>query len=480
MNSLAMLPRYQTSLLWLRRDLRLDDHAALYHALTASRAVQAVFVFDPAILDLLPRNDRRVVFIWQSLATLKARLNTAGADLLIRHGMPEQEIPALARQLGADAVFCNRDYEPAAIKRDAGVARQLRQQGIDFHDDKDQVIFERDEILTSTGKPYTVFTPYKNAWLKALTPDHLLACPVQTVLANLLPRAAEPMPSLDDIGFGASDPASLPLPAGSGGAETLFNEFALRIDQYHQTRDFPAENGGSGLSVHLRFGTISVRKLAAFAWLKGGHGANTWLNELIWREFYQQILWHRPDVTTHAFKQGHDKLPFPNQAHWFAAWCEGRTGYPLVDAAMRQLNTTGLMHNRLRMVTASFLVKDLLIDWRWGERYFAEKLLDFDLASNNGGWQWAASTGCDAQPFFRIFNPVSQSQRFDANGAFIRHYLPELAGLSSNTIHAPWLASPTQLVAARLRLGQDYPLPIVDHAVQRLQAIALYKDNKVG
>ncbi|ERE04664.1 cryptochrome/photolyase family protein [Pseudogulbenkiania ferrooxidans] len=470
-----MSKRYRMALVWLRRDLRLDDHAAFYHALKNSEAAAPVFVFDAAILDALPRDDRRVDFIHQSVAALKAELNALGGDLLVRHGLPLDEIPRLAAELGADAVFCNRDYEPAARERDAEVARLLSERGIAFHAAKDQVVFDTDEVLTGAGKPFSVFTPYKNAWLKKLTPFHLQAYPVRRYLAALMPRDPESMPSLADIGFQPSDLPGLPIQPGAAGAEALFADFAGRIDRYKTQRDFPGIKGVSYLSVHLRFGTISIRQLAAYAWHDGGEGAMTWLSELIWRDFYQQVLWHRPDVVAHAFKPEYDALPFPNNAEWFDAWREGRTGYPLVDAAMRQLNRSGYMHNRLRMVAASFLVKDLLIDWRWGERYFAERLLDFDLAANNGGWQWAASTGCDAQPYFRIFNPVSQSEKFDPDGRFIRRYAPELAALPDKLIHAPWLAKPEQLAAAGVRLGRDYPHPIVDHAVQRELALALFK-----
>jgi len=272
----------------------------------------------------------------------------------------------------------------------------------------------------------------------------------------------------------------LKLPTGMSGGARLLDDFLARIDRYQDARDFPAQKGPSYLSVHLRFGTVSIRQLAAAAWQQGGHGAQTWLSELIWRDFYHQILWHRPDVAAgHAFKRQYDALPWLNPPGHFEAWCEARTGYPLVDAAMRQLNQTGYMHNRLRMVAASFLTKDLLVDWRRGERYFADKLIDFDLAANSGGWQWAASVGCDAQPWFRIFNPVTQSERFDAQGQFIRRYLPELAKVSDKYIHAPWTMPAAEQQRTGCVVGRDTPAPIVDHAAQRALALALFRQAEL-
>jgi len=459
-------------LVWFRRDLRDFDHAALFHALDDAEAVYCTFIFDSTILADLPRTDRRVEFIWRSVLELKRALQAAGGDLLVRHGDPVEELPRLARELDVTAVFCNRDYEPLALTRDAQVAESLAAQGIAFLQYKDQVIFEGDEILTATRQPYTVFTPYKNNWLKRLTSADLTSYPVREHLSRLAPRPAEPMLSLAELGFEPTDLDTLKIVPGMDGGMALFESFGQRIDRYKTQRDFPAVKGVSYLSVHLRFGTVSIRELARFAWQHGSEGAACWLNELIWREFYQQLLWHFPQVAQQSFKPNYRDLHFPNNAAWFAAWCEGRTGYPLVDAAMRQLNHSGYMHNRLRMVTASFLVKDLLIDWRWGERYFAEKLLDFELASNNGGWQWAASTGCDAQPYFRIFNPVTQSEKFDPDGRFIRRYVPELVELDDKAIHAPWLA---KSLPAGFRLGRDYPAPLVDHAEQREAALALFK-----
>lgn len=466
--------RYDSSLVWFRRDLRDFDHAALHHALSESRQVHCVFVFDREILDPLPdRADRRVEFIWESVRELASALQARGGGLMVLHAHAAQAIPQLAARLGVDAVYANRDYEPSAVLRDTTVAANLSAQGIAFHAFKDQVIFECDEILTQSGKPYGVFTPYKNAWLKTLTPEALQ--PLSTDLPGH--RLAAPddvtLPSLEALGFRRTNLAELPLPAGMGGGAALFEDFQARIARYDEARNFPAVKGPSYLSAHLRFGTVSVRHLARTARQLGGRGADTWLNELIWRDFYFQVLHHRPQIATGAtFKPEFEHIRWPGSTAHFEAWCEGVTGYPLVDAAMRQLNQTGYMHNRLRMVAASFLVKDLLVDWRKGEAYFARKLLDFDLAANNGGWQWAASTGCDAQPWFRIFNPVTQSEKFDPQGKFIRKYVPELAECDDKEIHAPWRIPPLRRQTLAIN---DYPPPVVEHAIQRERALALYK-----
>ncbi|WP_024304040.1 deoxyribodipyrimidine photo-lyase [Pseudogulbenkiania sp. MAI-1] len=460
-----------TSLCWFRRDLRLDDHAAIHAALRHSERVICVFVFDRDILEGLPRQDRRVDFIWHALVELKQALRQCGSDLVVSHGRAVEDIPALAREYGAGTVWASRDCEPAARQRDEEVAAELARHSIRLKTVKDRVIFEQDEVLNGSGKPYTVFTPYRNAWLKKLTPFYLQAYPSTHYLDRLAKLDETPLPTLAELGFADSGLKRLGIHPGMSGAATLFSDFAQRIDRYQQWRDFPAAKGVSYLSAHLRFGTISIRQLAQFAWQQGNAGALKWLDELIWREFYQQLLWHYPRVAEESFKPEYRQLAFPNDEDLFAAWCRGRTGYPLIDAAMRQLEYSGYMHNRLRMVTASFLVKDLLIDWRWGERHFAEKLIDYDLAANNGGWQWAASTGCDAQPWFRIFNPVAQSQKFDPEGKFIRRYLPELAGLDNKAIHAPWQA---KMLPPGFRLGHDYPAPIVDHSVQREKALVLF------
>jgi deoxyribodipyrimidine photo-lyase len=468
-------PRYDRALVWFRRDLRSEDHAALHRALSDARGVFCAFVFDTEILAALPsRQDRRVEFIWEALAELRAALEALGGGLLVLHGRADQEIPALAQRLQVQAVFANHDYEPQAIARDLAVERRLQDNGIAFHTSKDQAIFEKDELLTQAGRPFGVFTPYKNAWLKQVDDSALRERPVASLASRFARPPVSSLPALSDIGFERTNLKQLRLPLGMSGARALLDEFCGRMHRYREQRDFPAVRGPSYLSAHLRFGTIGVRALARAARERGGDGAQTWLSELIWRDFYFQILYHHPHVVAHAFKPEFDRLAFPNDEALFRAWCEARTGYPLVDAAMRQINQTGYMHNRLRMVVASFLVKDLHVDWRWGARYFAQHLTDFDLAANNGGWQWAASTGCDAQPWFRIFNPVTQSEKFDPQGRFIRLYLPELERVPDRYIHAPWQMPAAEQDACGVRLGVDYPTPVVDHAPARAVTLALY------
>ncbi len=479
---------HDATLMWFRRDLRVTDNAALHAALTAGRRVYCVFVFDTAILAALNnRRNRRVEFIRESVSELTQHLREAGGELIIRHGLAADEIVALAKRLKVSAVYANRDYEPAAKARDTAVAQQLAEAGITFALRKDQTIFDGDEVLTGAGKPYTVFTPYKNAWLKRLQSNeafYLKPYPVDKYLTRLSPAphdmAAHGVPTLAQLRFEPTNLPQLSIPLGAAGARVLYNDFKPRIARYHEARDYPAIKGTSYLSVHLRFGTISIRELAAAARKAGGDGGATWLSELIWRDFYFMVLDHNPHVVEHAFKREYDRIPFPNDKALFEAWCEGRTGYPLVDAGMRQLNHSGYMHNRLRMIVASFLVKDLHCDWRWGERYFAAQLNDYDLAANNGGWQWAASTGCDAQPYFRIFNPVTQSERFDPQGKFIKRYVPELARVDAKHIHAPWLMDLQAQQRTGCVIGRDYPAPIVDHATARQGALALYGQMKQG
>lgn len=468
---------YQKALVWFRRDLRDDDHAALYHALKSTKQVFCIFVFDTNILNKLKnKQDRRVEFIWACVNELKQSLQQKGGDLIVLHGRATDIIPQQAEQLNIDAVFTNHDYEPDAIARDQTVSNALSTLNTAFHSYKDQVIFEKDEVLNQSGKPYGVFTPYRNNVLKQLNDFYLKPYPVSQYLANLAKTKAQPIMALGDIGFEPTNLETMRLPTGMTGAQKLLADFLNRIDQYEASRNFPAVKGVSYLSTHLRFGSISIRLLARLAQQAQNKGASTWLNELIWRDFYFMILHHNPQVAFGScFNPKFDALQFPNNKDYFKAWCEGQTGFPLVDAAMRQINKTGYMHNRLRMVVASFLVKDLLIDWRWGERYFAEHLIDYDLSANNGGWQWAASTGCDAQPWFRIFNPITQSERFDPKGQFIRKYVTELSQCSDKEIHAPWQLSTQRQHEIGLNIGKHYPMPIVDHKKQRLLAIDLYK-----
>jgi deoxyribodipyrimidine photo-lyase len=459
---------------WFRRDLRDVDHSALYHALRDHQRVYCVFVFDREILDGLPAADRRVAFLHASVVELDAALRARGGALIVREGQARELLPALAAALGVTTVCANRDYEPQAIARDLDVAERLRCLGIAFADFKDQVIFDKSEVLTQGGTPFSVFTPYKRAWLKTLREADYAAWPVGEVAAQLAPPVpGETLPSLAELGFAACDLAAV-VP-GMSGARARLADFLPRLARYKSLRDFPATRGVSYLSVHLRFGTVSLRELVRAALAAGdGEGAETWLSELIWRDFYFQILWHHPRVVTRCFRAEFERVEWDDAPQLFAAWCEARTGYPLVDAAMRQLHTSGYMHNRLRMIVASFLTKDLGVDWRLGEAHFALHLLDFDLAANNGGWQWAASTGCDAQPWFRIFNPLTQSEKFDPDGRFIRRYVPELARVPDKYIHAPWLLPPLAQQMAGCVIGRDYPLPIIDHAAARERTLARF------
>lgn len=475
------------ALVWLRRDLRCDDHSALYHALRRFPRVYCAFVFDTDILDALPtRCDRRVEFIHASVLELHQRLQqlawehgVPGGGLIVRHGPAVPCIVQLAQELGVQEVLTNRDYEPAAIARDQQAAQALHAAGIAFSDYKDQVLLEKNEVLTQQGQPYSVFTPYKRAWLQKLDAFQRTPYPVQRYAQHLaaLPSPST-LPTLEALGFTPTNLPTLALPTGMSGAQQLLQDFLPRLHAYHEARDFPGRKGVSYLSVHLRFGTISIRQLAALAAQQaatGCQGAQTWLAELAWRDFYFMILYHHPQVVTHAFKPEYDDVPWDEAPDLWQAWCAARTGYPLVDAAMRQLLQTGYMHNRLRMVVASFLTKHLGIDWRRGERFFAQHLNDYDLAANNGGWQWAASTGCDAQPYFRIFNPILQSQKFDPQGRFIRRYLPELARVPDKHLHFPAAMKPTELAACGLRLGVDYPQPIVEHAQARTRTLLRFQ-----
>ncbi len=484
------MSKFNTSLVWFRRDLRDVDHAALYHALKQSRQVVCVFIFDQTILqpllDCSLQADRRVEFIHASLLELDASLRVMGGGLIVRYAQAESEIPRLAAAYQAEAVFANHDFEPQAIARDKQVSAALQKERCQFFSFKDHVIFEKDEILTLSQQPFSVFTPYKNAWLKKLYARnddfYWKSYPVHAYSSRLAPVPVCSIPSLEELGFEKTNLSALNIATGMSGAQKLLEDFLPRMGRYDRARDFPSVKGPSYLSFHLRFGTVSIRSLVGYAvaairYGAGSSGAEVWLSELIWRDFYFMILYHHPHVVEHAFKPEYDAIRWESDdaaQQSFQAWCDGRTGYPLVDAAMLQLNQTGYMHNRLRMVTASFLIKDLGIDWRWGEHYFAQRLNDFDLAANNGGWQWAASSGCDAQPYFRIFNPVTQSEKFDPSGAFIKRYLPQLAKLDQRYIHTPWLLDKATLASAGVMLGENYPFPIVQHDVARKQTLERY------
>ncbi|WP_338871247.1 deoxyribodipyrimidine photo-lyase [Spirosoma sp. SC4-14] len=426
------------SLVWLRRDLRLHDNAALYHALKSGRPVLPVFIFDRLILDQLDdRQDRRVEFLVQEIDRLRDELAELGSALVVRYGNPIDVWKELLEQYNVGDVFANHDYEVYAKERDKAISELLAERGTGFHSSKDQAIFERNEVLTGSGSPYTVFTPYSRNWYSKLTPFYLKPYPTERYKKHFFKTTVLPTPTLAEMNF---KPLGEPFPARTVSAK--------RLDSYKQTRDFPAlEHGTSELGIHLRFGTISIRELARQA-----QDANdrTFLNELCWRDFYFQVLDHFPHVETHSFRRDYDRIEWRNNEDEFEKWCRGETGYPIVDAGMRQLNSIGWMHNRVRMITASFLCKHLLIDWRWGEAYFARKLRDYDLSANNGGWQWAAGSGTDAAPYFRVFNPTLQAQKFDPKGDYIRQWVPEVN-------------SPT------------YPQPMVEHSMARQRAIDVYK-----
>jgi deoxyribodipyrimidine photo-lyase len=417
---------------WFRRDLRLQDNAALYCALKEHKEVLAVFIFDTIILDALEDSKvRRVRFIYESISLLKKQLEELQSSLLILHGNPVD----IFRAIKPKAVYANHDYEPYSTQRDHAVEKILKEKNIAFKTSKDHVIFERDEVTKPDGKPYTIFTPFSRKWKERLNSFYVKSYPTHKYFKNFKKVKPLTLPVTSELHF---EPA-----------ETIFPERIVRtaiVEKYDKQRDYPAIQGTTRLSVHLRFGTVSIRKVVQFAIRKN----KAFLNELIWRDFFHMILWHFPHVQNNSFKSAYDRIAWRNDPKEFDAWCKGETGYPIVDAGMRELNSTGFMHNRVRMIVASFLTKHLLIDWRWGEAYFAKKLLDYDLAANNGGWQWAASSGCDALPYFRIFNPNLQAKKYDNGNVYIKKWVPEFE-------------------------SEDYPKPIVDHAIARARAIKVYK-----
>lgn len=425
----------QFSIHWFRRDLRLDDNAALFHALNSSKEVIPLFIFDPEILGELPKNDGRVTFIHKTLHSLQKELEALGSTLLVRYGSIEKVWEDLLQEFSIEKVFTNRDYEPYAIKRDQHIENLLASKGVQFETYRDQVIFEKDEILNLSEKPYTVFTPFSKKWKAMLTKDRLKDFGNEALYSQFWKQGTREIPSLSSMGFEASTVSFPPK---------IPDKEIIKV--YDQKRDYPAQQGTTHIGIHLRFGTMSIRKLARVAKALN----ETYLNELIWREFYMQILWNFPHVVSEPFRQAYAAIPWRQDNDSFEKWCQGKTGYPMVDAGMRELNATGYMHNRVRMVVASFLTKHLLLNWQLGEAYFAEKLLDFELASNNGGWQWAAGCGTDAAPYFRIFNPESQMKKFDPKLVYIRKWVPEFG---------------TPL----------YPTPIVEHKFARERCLEAYK-----
>lgn len=422
---------------WFRRDLRLEDNAGFSAALQSGYPVLPVFIYDRDILDRLEdRDDARVTFIHQAIAQRRAELENSGGTLLARYGKPIDVWKQLLDEYDIASVYTNHDYESYALRRDEEARQLLGSRIVDFITCKDQVIFEKTEILNGSNKPYTVFTPYAKKWRSQLTDAHLEPHLCQPYFANLLQTSVEPLPSLADMHF---TPSAIPLPL------PIVDDKI--VTAYAKQRDYPAIEGTTRLGIHLRFGTVSIRQLVA----KARQLSDTWLNELVWREFYMMILANFPHVEKNACKPAFDRIQWRNDPDEFSRWCEGRTGYPIVDAGMRQLNATGFMHNRVRMITASFLIKHLLIDWRWGEAYFARKLLDFELASNNGSWQWASGSGCDAAPYFRVFNPLTQTEKFDKSQAYIKKWVPEIG-------------------------TSQYPKPMVEHGFARDRALSVYRE----
>jgi len=428
----------QINVFWFRRDLRLSDNAGLYHALRENKKVLPVFIFDTGILNHLEdKCDRRVDFIHQAIENLNRELIKHGSSILVFHDTVENSFRELTAKYKVSIVYANDDYEPYASKRDERVKQFLDSHGIEFKTYKDQCIFEKEEVVKGDGKPYTVFTPYSRQWKKRLNPFFYKAYPTQNYFNNFIRHPDLIVPNLKQLGFKKTDLKFNPDPA-------LTSELLLK---YESQRNFPAIAGTSRLSIYLRFGVISIRQLVARALPL----SEAWLNELIWRDFYMMILWHFPHAAASSFKKEYDQIPWLNNESDFKKWCAGETGFPIVDAGMRELNATGFMHNRVRMIVSSFLVKDLLIDWRWGEAYFAAKLNDFDLSANNGGWQWAAGSGCDAAPYFRVFNPAEQQKKFDPDFVYIKKWVPEFG-------------------------TSKYPGPMVDHALARNRAITTYKN----
>jgi len=429
--------KQKVTVFWFRRDLRFADNTGFYHALKSGNPVLPVFIFDTEILDKLNnRRDARVSFIHTEIQKLKTKFENEGSSICVLHSKPLEAFQILIENFNVHSIYTNKDYEPYAIQRDAEIKRFLTSKGIQFHTFKDHVIFEENDVLKDNGEPYTIFTPYRKKWKQKLAETEIPNFPSEKNLGSLLKTRPFALPELKDLGFEKSEIiaplAQIP--------EKIIQEYASK-------RDFPAVDATTRLGVHLRFGTVSIRELTRLAL----ELSEVFLNELIWRNFFIDILWHFPKVVDNAFRPKYDRIEWRNNEEEFEKWCRGETGYPMVDAGMRELNQTGFMHNRVRMVTAGFLTKHLLIDWRWGEAYFAEKLLDYELASNNGNWQWAAGSGCDAAPYFRIFNPETQMKKFDPDDKYILKWIPEYGTL-------------------------QYPQAMVEHKFARERALKVYKE----
>ncbi len=456
-------------LVWLRRDLRLQDNHALYQALKECSEVVLCFIFDSKILKKLPSHDRRFTFIHESLEEIEQKLQKIDSSLIIKFGDPLSEIAQICEEFSIDCVFSNKDYEPYAKKRDIAVKKSLTQKNVEFKQFKDHVFFESNEVLKGDGTIYKVFTPYKRKWLETFSGQVPLYKTTQKKIATWKNHESLFIKDWFQIcGFERQDNV---IKGGAKEAKKKLKRFLPFIDNYDQARNFPDLDQTSSLSPYIRHGNISIRELIHVSYHKGTSGSDIWLSELVWREFYQTLLDTNPHVVTMCFKEKYNQVPWENDSHLLKAWKDGKTGFPIVDAAMRCLNETGMMHNRLRMIVASFLCKTLLIDYRKGEAYFALKLMDFDLAANNGGWQWSSSTGCDAQPYFRIFNPYTQSEKFDKEANFIKKWVPELKNTEAKLIHHPY-----KYTAMEKKMDKvSYPDPIVDYKTMRERALAMYK-----
>jgi deoxyribodipyrimidine photo-lyase len=469
MSSPSPTPQVPLGMYWFRRALRIEDNQGFAEAVASCQSVLPIFILDPAILNRPDTAKRRVDFLYAALSDLNAQLVACGGRLLVFFGKPQEIIPALVREMGVSHLWHARECEPHGRTRDTEIATLLAPLGCQIHTHEDHLLVSPDDIRTKTGGIYTVFTPFKNTWWEVAITKPKPA--PERVFVPDLPDLCQPW--LAEI-------PKLTNPDFSNAKEILAVFVKNAVTNYDIGRDFPAEHGTSRLSMYLKWGILSARTVYhAIQALPNSKGTDIFISELAWRDFYNHILFHFPHVETGAFKREYDTIAWENDEELFTAWCNGQTGYPIVDAAMRELNATGWMHNRARMIVASFLTKDLLCNWQWGEQYFMQELLDGDLAANNGGWQWAASTGTDAQPYFRIFNPVSQGEKFDPEGTYVKKWCPELSRIPIKYIHQPWTLSKLEQEAVGCVLGTHYPHRVVDHAVVRERALLLYKSVRV-